>query len=545
MMNHFAKSICTISLMLASLGAANATEQTLNNEYYSLTLHKDHSVLVESKTGLQFRCRPTFTILASETDPQLKNRPGGIKNINYNVVSWKVDPQRLQKDKLLRPVKVEAGIAGDGFDDAILRGSTDGRTVDLFSAGNALVIAATGAHIKDNAIQFIFEKDASFDLSANLTLSESAHEPVLEFTFTPLIKGYYSVGFTGMPEVEPCEFDEVWQPLIWQKKRFPDMSYMTLAYRCTVTATMVRINERTVALVADPVEMPFDPLPLMDNSRFGVAVRNAKGHAQPMIFAPVLGGYGSKMAAGKSFQFKMRLVAARGTCSDTYERIARNIYGFTDYRRNSIVSLNETLNNLLEYGMSEYSRFLEDLKGCSYSTDVPGAVKNVSSLNPLNMALITDNPEIYQHRAYPLIEYMVSREKFLFSLDREQKIQNPSRDMKGPCAPLTELTSLYDVFQHANPVFLTLAEKMYGVDRTLNLEVVEKGDSWKNSLALYKSTGDKRYLEKAMAGADAYLSRRVKQAQTDFRDSDAGGLFFWTGFAPKWIDLLEIGRAHV
>lgn len=540
MQNYLAKSICTVSLMVASLGFANAAEQTLNNEYYFLTLHEDHSVLVEGKTGLQFRCTPTFTILASETEPQLKNRPGGIDNINYNVVSWKVDPQRLQKDKLLQTVKVGAGIAGDGFDDSILKGSTDGRTADLFYAGNTIVVTANNAHIKDNAILFTFERNASFNLSANLTFSDSADEPVLEFTFTPLIKGYYSVGFTGMPEVDCSEVDEIWQPLIWQEKRFPDMSYMTLAYRCTVPATMVRMNEWTVALVADPVEMPFDPLPLMENSRFGVAVRNEKGYAQPMVFAPVLGGYGSNMDAGKSFQFKMRLVIEHGACSDTYEQIARNIYGFTDYRRNSIVSLNETLNNLLDYGMSEYSRFLEDLKGCSYSTDVPGAVKNVSSLNPLNMALITDNPEIYQHRAYPLIEYMVSREKFLFSLDREQKIQNPSRDMKGPCAPLTELTSLYDVFQHANPVFLTLAEKMYGVDRTLNLDVVEKGNSWKNSLALYKSTGDKRYLQKAMAGADAYLSRRVEQAQTNFRDSDAGGLFFWTGFAPKWIDLLEL-----
>jgi len=195
---------------------------------------------------------------------------------------------------------------------------------------------------------------------------------------------------------------------------------------------------------------------------------------------------------------------------------------------------------MLDYGMSEYSRFLEGLKGYSYSTDVPGAVKNVSALNPLNMALVTDNPDIYQRRAYPLIEYMLSREKFLFCLDRNQKIQNPSRAMKGPCAPLTELTVLYDVFQRANPVFLTLAQKMYGVDRTLNLDVVEKGDSWKNSLALYRATEDRSLLEQAMADADDYLARRVEQSQTDFMDPDAGGLFFWTGFAPKWIDLMDL-----
>jgi hypothetical protein len=190
--------------------------------------------------------------------------------------------------------------------------------------------------------------------------------------------------------------------------------------------------------------------------------------------------------------------------------------------------------------MSGYSHFIEDLKGCSYSTDVPGAVKNVSSLNPLSMALVTDNKDIYQHRAYPLMEYMVSREKFLFSLDPKQKIQSPSRALKGPCAPLTELASLYDVFRGKYPVFGTLAGKMYGTDRILNLDVVEKGSSWKNSLALYKATGEKAYLDKAMVGADAYINKRIAHLQTDFNDPDAGGLFFWTGYAPRWIDLLDL-----
>lgn len=540
MLNYLARSIGAVSLFLASLGLANADEQRLNNAYYSLTLHEDLSVLVESKAGLQFRCMPIFTILASESDPKLANRPGGVENIAYNVVTWKTNPKRVQKDKMLTKSVVGPGMAGDGFDDSILKGSTDARTADLFCAGNTFLVAATDARVKDNAIHFVFAENPSFEIAASLALSDSAHEPVLEFSFTPLIKGYYSVGFTGMPEAEPGELDEVWQPLIWQEKRFPDRSYMTLAYRCTLPGTMVRLEGQCIALVADPQELPFDPLPLMENSRFGVAVRNAQGHAQPMIFAPALGGSGSHMEAGKPFQFRMRLATEPGACSDAYEQIARNIFGFTDYRSNSIASLNEILDNLLDYGMSKYSWFLEDLKGCSYSTDVPGAVKNVSSLNPLGMALITDNQDIYQHRAYPLIEYMLSREKFLFSLDRDQKIQDPSRNMKGPCAPLTELTALYDVFQRANPVFQTLAKQMYHTDRTLNLNVVEKGDSWKNSLALYRITADRSFLEKAMADADAYLARRMEQAQTDFMDADAGGLFFWTEYAPKWIDLLEL-----
>jgi hypothetical protein len=123
----------------------------------------------------------------------------------------------------------------------------------------------------------------------------------------------------------------------------------------------------------------------------------------------------------------VRLFAGAGDVTVAYETLARRLYGFRDHRRNAIASLNETLDNMIDYGMSHYSWFIEELKGCAYSTDVPGAVKNVSSLNPLNLALITDDEEIFQKRAYPILEFMLSREKFLFSLDPKQKIQSPSR----------------------------------------------------------------------------------------------------------------------
>ena len=117
-------------------------------------------------------------------------------------------------------------------------------------------------------------------------------------------------------------------------------------------------------------------------------------------------------------------------------------------------------------------------------------MKNVSSLNPLELALVTDNDAIFQERAYPIAEYMLSREKFLFSLDPKQKIQSPSRALKGPCAPLTELTSLYGITHGASPVFLKLAEEEFGRARVLNLDSLERGDSWPNALALYRATGD-------------------------------------------------------
>ena len=59
-----------------------------------------------------------------------------------------------------------------------------------------------------------------------------------------------------------AELAESWQPFIWQGKRFPDRSYLTLAFQCSLPATFVRTGNVTLGVVADADELPFSPLPL-------------------------------------------------------------------------------------------------------------------------------------------------------------------------------------------------------------------------------------------------------------------------------------------
>jgi hypothetical protein len=279
---------------------------------------------------------------------------------------------------------------------------------------------------------------------------------------------------------------------------------------------------------------------MVENSRFGVAVRNAKGLAQPMTFAPVLGLPGSKRKANETFSFKLRPVLVKGKTTTAVETIATSLYGFRDYRSNAIGSLNQTLENMVDYGMSEWSRFHVDEKGCSYATDAPGSVKNVSSLNPLGLAMITDNEEIFNQRAYPLIEYMLSRGKFLFTTDRKQKIQSPSYVLDGPCAPISELAVLYNVFGGASSALMELAEKEYEGSRTRNLAAVQLGKTWPNALALYRMTGKQSYLDFAIQGADQYLQERIATPQIDFKDPFGESMFFWTDYNPRFAWLLEL-----
>jgi len=515
------------------IGVALAAEP-LRNDRYLVELTGDSSVRITAHDSATSIFRGDFAVLVTTTDPSPAMRSGNIPGVSYNIVTWRAQAAAAAA---LRASQRAPGQAGDGFDDRILQGDTQQRTADIFASAPVALVKPSGADRTGNAVHFHYPVQDAFALSAELTLPAGDAEPVLTFTLTPKIAAWFSVGYTGAPSHALDELAEVWQPFIWQEKRFPPQSHLTAAFQCSLPATFVRKGATVLGVVADADEFPFQPLPLLENSRFGVALRNAAGDAQPMLFAPMLGGLESRRTAGQAFTFKLRIFAGVGDISTAYEKLARRLYDFRDFRSNAIASLNESLDNMIEYGMSRYSWFIDELKGCAYSTDVPGAVKNVSSLSPLNLALVTDDEEIFRRRAYPIVEYMLSREKFLFSLDPEQKIQSPSRALKGPCAPVSELAALYGITHGASPVFRQLADQLLHQNRTLNLDDVSEGGSWPNQLALYDETREPHYLEAARRGADAYIEERVKRPASDF---NTPGLFFWVGFTPKWIDLLRL-----
>ncbi|MDF2192710.1 hypothetical protein [Paraflavitalea sp. CAU 1676] len=500
-----------------------------------VTVTMDKKELVISRGGRDYRFLPVFTILYNATDPGMALKPTGLQKVEYNVLTWKVSDS-VRYD--FKQKKIGAAMAGDGFDDRILRAKAEWRTANIYHAGDRTVLAATGIKKVKDTILFILPAAADFTLSAYLL--ENGPYPSLHFSFKPHKPGYYSVGYSGAPAFAPDAVAGIWQPLIWQEKRIPDGAYCTPAFMATLPSTFVNDGVNTLGVLAASKELPFQPLPTLPNSRFGVALVNEKKQLQPQLYAPLPGGYLSKMGPGESFDFSCYLVVEPKTINQTYELLARKVFGFRDYRYNDIASLNTALDNMVDYSLSHYAWFIDSLKGCAYSTDVPGAVKNVSSLNPLELAIVRDDSVMFEKRAYPLMEFMLSREKFLFALDSTQKIQSPSRKMKGPIAPISELLALYDVFGKKNPFYLAMAEKEYQTTRVRNMEYKEVGRNWISDMWLYKATGDQQYLQASMKGADQYLLQRIDRPQTAFNDPMQTGYFFWPTFTGRWIEFLQL-----
>ncbi|MDR6782156.1 hypothetical protein ABIE26_001355 [Pedobacter africanus] len=486
--------------------------------------------------GKTYLFKPNFVVVYNEKDPELALKPSGLKKVPYNIPTWKTTDPGLAD---YHQQTVSASVAGDGFDDKILRSATQNRTANIYHAGTSFFLNAIKTVSSGDSTYFIFPEHALFTLKTWIVKSSKPY-PKIEFSFVPKKAGFFSVGYIGAPSFKNEEAKELWQPLIWTEKRAPLQPYLTPAFMATTPTTLVNDGYNSIGVLAGPRYLPFQPLPLLNNSQFGIALLNRKSELQPQVFAPMPGGIHSQMKAGQVFDFSMNLVVEPLNITKTYERIATSVFGFKDYRSNATVSMNTTLDNLIEYSKTQYAWFVDSLKGFAYSTDVPGAVKNVSSLNPLELSIVRDDQEMFDKRAYPLMEFMLSREKFLFAIDSNQKIQSPSRKLRGPIAPLSELQVLSGVFGNNNSFYAAMAKKEFGTARIRNLDEEQKGRNWVNAMFMFKLTSDSSYLRLSRSLADQYLKERVDTRISQFGDPLFSSNFFWPTFTNNWSALLEL-----
>ncbi|HJY38639.1 MAG TPA: hypothetical protein VJ299_14275, partial [Steroidobacteraceae bacterium] len=460
-----------ISCALLFVGFASCVNAQQSSTPYRLSSAANGALTVE-RGGKRAVYQPTFTVIRSEADPQLRlsgfaSTPGesleGVNVENYPLPRWRA-------------------ANGNGMTDV------------LYEAGSAVEVRASSARpLTDGGVAWTFEPTAHFTIEAEV--HPVANEPPrISWKFTARTPAWYTVGYTGAPAVDPATADGFLQPLIWQEKRFPRAPLLSAESMGGLPLTLVTRGNVTHGLSVDARESPYR-LPTIANARFGVMLRNPKGQAQPSAFAPLLGQSDSRFAAGQSASFAVRPLLVVGDWYQAFTEAARGLFGFTDYRRNAGQSLNATIDTMTEFAMDDaHSGWDADLKGFDYNTDVKGTVKVVSALHPLAASLIQDDPEIYRLRALPMTEFLMSRTKYLYNALPGESGQNAARDMQGPAAEVSELAELYQMSRQQSAVFQHYALQLAGKPRRLNLLMVSDGATFWDELALYRLTGDKARL---------------------------------------------------
>jgi hypothetical protein len=467
------------------------------------------------------------------------NNAFDIKELKSNVVRT-FNPSFNVVYKSAKPSIAMADISQDFNYGTVSFGGSN----DLFSAnagGFTVRGTPTSITVNNGIISLVYQDNASYSLTAKIYLPTGNEEPVIESSLKALVAGYFSVGYYGAPELDRTEIKELFQPLPFTGLRVPASSYLTPAFLSTLPGTFLTIGSITYGVFADPSEFPFSPLPVtLARSPFGVAIRNKSDvgkELKPMVWAPIIGNNDSYLAVNSTQSFKFRPYVTMGTVTTAYEDIARRQFGFGNFRNNDLGSLNKTMHRMIDYGMTtQWGIFKEDMKGCSYDTDVPNSVKNTSALPMYATAFITDRVDVYEKRALPVLEFMLSRENTMYSPEDTSGAggQAATNTLGSPCMNFSEMLSFYNITNKQMGVMLPLANA--NKKGSLNSSEI----TLKENFSLYRATQQPGTLSELITGVDKYIAEEITVKPTDFLYINHQKNSFWTSIAPKFVELYEI-----
>ncbi|MBS1664902.1 MAG: hypothetical protein JST68_27895 [Bacteroidetes bacterium] len=438
-----------------------------------------------------------------------------------------------------------------------------GQTQDIGALGSVEVMAKS-YEVKGGRIVFSF---GAAKVSLVVKFVEDQQAPVFEMGFEAEKPGNYSLGFVGMPQVDSSAVDFVYQPLTWSWKRFPSRFALTEEAYANTAAVFTNHDGYSEGLAVSLSDIPYRYALAAQwnnagradnkfwsvfpedgpkaNSLFGLAVRGMNGKAQPSIYAPLPGTAGARLKKGDKFHLSLVYLLYPGDWQKGISWILGSVFHYRSERENVRTSLNGVLDNMLDFAMNDvYSGWNEELKASNYQFDVPGTVKNVSALHSLSLAMLTGNNEILRRRAIPMMEYVMSREKFLYSTsDTPGQAQAPSHLLKGPCADIGELVGLDELTGGRTPAFAVEVDRLFGHRRSLNMNTETGGGSWQDYLARYRLHHRQEDLGKAVEGAKEYLQQVYYRYSKSFFDSPGlrdRGAGFTTDYGYRIYDLFEL-----
>jgi len=520
------KSPLVLGLLAVLWAGTSFAQGTLHNDLYTLNVAPSGAVTVTTAGMPPQVLKPEFSVISSAADPKLARimtHPNYISAprvaVRWNGRNDSVADLNVWLASSIKDATGSTGTVTESngartwvFKDSkgktiTIKGVRASETTRPFHAGDTTALAASGATVMGNVVQWQFTTQPGFAFSAKLTLPPGKVDPQIRYTITPSQAAYYSIAFTGAPSTAlaqtlpiPQEMDARAHKLFNFVLSEPDLH---------LPRVQVATAEGNIALTADPAECRFR-LPLITDSRFGVMLQEEQGQLRPMIFSPLLGGPESKMAAGKPWSFTIRYVQLAGDWKTAYVHIARDIHGFVDRRDNSGAgSLNDTIARIIEFlddsRGKNYAMWDTQQKYYDYFTDKTGIFKPFSPLYGLSASIVTDDEKFFRDRGLPAAEFAISRKNSVFDpYDNSDNKQANSADraVGEPYLGYAQLISLYDLLQRRTPALRDLAEKR-GVEK----------NSVGDGLARWQLTGDAAALAAARAAA-----KSTTRAEGDFFD---------------------------
>jgi hypothetical protein len=409
-----------------------------------------------------------------------------------------------------------------------------------WASAKCLALRPIAATQRDaNTVDLTFADTTAGQLTATWQLIAKQPSASLALHFTPKAPGHFSLGYHGPLTSEPEATDFMLLPFMFHGHRFPEQPVTLLSALTPTPLTLINKGGLSCAVVGEPGDLSAG-WPSSTNSRFALALRNEAGLAQPMIYSPVLGQPGST-SEGAPVDAHFRLWLQRGDWYAGYQQIAQEVFHLTDYRRPTTASLSDTALNLMDLMRNEEAAGWNAKAKGPWNIESRNTVSQSSPLTYLSLYLLTGDDDFYRRFALPSMEYLLSRPGPHFAAEREiWDNYYHHQPMKGPGSYFGASTfaSAFAMTQGRSPVFGELCLDDQGAAR------LTRGgghtQTFADLLAIYRVTGEQRWLDEAVAAADKYIAANL----TKLPSKDLGpNPFINVSFVPDWEGLLHLYEA--
>lgn len=387
-----------------------------------------------------------------------------------------------------------------------------------------------------NCIKVTYDCGTYGELTGYWTVPTTGSHIETRFVFKPAADGYYTVMLHGIKGINDEDCRGILMPPMFAGSRIPSTPltlFSSMMSQCiAVVSTESSFGQYSSFVAADLSTFP-NSWGSYDNSPVGFTLRNSKGQLQPIAISPLPGMPDSKVRKGQSVE----VCFITGIVTDGWDNalayVSDNIFGVTDYRRPGEISLNGILNNIVDLIKDDDASGWEpSLKGfwdieCDGNT-APTVVHS-SPLSIIGTALLTHDEDLYESRALPTIEYVLSRNGYRTCANTPGALNPLSSQF-----PTTLYEGLNTLTGNLNPWLEALAlpegnlRNSNGYFSTLQL--------FSQELAAYSMTSEESHLDRAVALADV-CTDNILSGQLPAMSQ---GSFYNSQMIPDWTPLIDL-----
>lgn len=388
-----------------------------------------------------------------------------------------------------------------------------------------------------NIIKVVYDCTGKGELTAWWTVAESGPRINVRLVFRPVSDGSYSIALHAAKGIGEESVKNVLMPPMFQSRNIPAtplMLFSSMMTQCLSVAEIQTSYGPVTNFICADLDSFSQGWGSADYSPVGFTLRNSSNEIQPVGFAPLPGMKDASVKAGSAIETNFIVGIHAADWAGTLEYISENIFSVSDYRRQETISLTQTLENVIALIKNpDHSGWNDAMKGfwdIEANGSISPTVVQSSPMTVVGTAMLTDDEELYEKRALPSIEYVLSRNNFRYVGNVPQKFAPMSSQF-----PTTLYEGINTVMAGLNPWLKEIALPD-GQLRTAN-GYFTKVQPFRQALSAYILTSNEEWLDRSTAFADSYIAEISQPAESA---PAAPGTFYNSQICYDWQPLVDL-----